>query len=91
MGVRPRYIAANGTRRNAKTTANNGIGRSFFAKMGTESEKSYQKVRLIQIKAVFLYPKDSVCRLLSISKNGADTCGRWMLRVARCTSSCCRR
>jgi hypothetical protein len=40
-----------------KITANNGIGRSFFAKMGTESEKSYQKVRLIQIKAVFLYQK----------------------------------
>ena len=41
-----------------KTTANLSDGRSFFAKMGTESEKSYQKVRLIQIKAVFLYPKE---------------------------------
>ena len=41
-----------------KTTAFIVKGRSFFVNLGVKSEKSYQKVRLIQIKAVFLYPKE---------------------------------
>ena len=60
----------------AKTTAFIAKGRSFFCENGAESEKIYQKVRLIQIKAVFLHsqtPEQNCAKLPKENKTNSRT------------------